>query len=117
MELEARIQRWNDDWRRGFVDYGRDDDGAGSGFAGYGYGVPVWAEDVDPVAWYREGLSIAERLAEELPGVEVELVAIRNVCSDRFLLRDATSRMRPQQPAVFSDRFLFPRRRPGISRA
>lgn len=111
-ELGDRILRWNDDWRRGFVDYGRDDDeGAALGLPGYGYGVPIWGDDVDPVAWYREGLAIAEQLAEELPGVEIELVAIRNVCAPRFVMQDTTSRLRRQEPATFSDRFLVPRRR------
>lgn len=113
-DLEARILRWNDDWRRGFSSYGSGagDDGAALGLDGYGYAIPEWT-GVDPVAWYREGLAIAERLAEELPGVEVELAAIRNVCSPRFLMKDHTSRLRHQQPATFADTFLVPRRRAG----
>ncbi|MGX1595767.1 hypothetical protein ACWIDS_01670 [Dietzia maris] len=77
------------------------------------YGVPVWTDGVDPVDWYREGLAIARRLAEELPGVEVELVAVRNVCSARLVMQDHTSRLRGQDPATFSDVFLTERRRVG----
>lgn len=114
-DLESRILRWNDDWRRGFADYGSsvDDSGAALGLLGYGYGVPVWTDGVDPVDWYREGLAIARRLAEELPGVEVELVAIRNVCSARLVMQDHTSHLRGQDPATYSDVFLSERRRVG----
>lgn len=109
-DLEDRLLSWNDDWRRGFVSYGDNDDGGGGelGLRGGGYGVPVWADEVDPVAWYREGLALANQLAEQLPGVEVSLAAIRNVCSPRQLMQDHTSRLRRQAPATFSDTFFVP---------
>ena len=75
--------------------------------------MPVWTDGVDPVDWYREGLAIARRLAEELPGVEVELVAISNVCSARLVMQDHTSHLRGQDPATYSDVFLTERRRVG----
>lgn len=86
-ELEERLRRWNEDWRRGFVDYSSDgeDTGRDLGLPGYGYGVPRWSADVNPTAWYREGRAIAACLADELPGVTVRLAAIRYVCAPRFL--------------------------------
>lgn len=85
--LEERLRVWNEDWRRGFVDHDSDgvDTGRDLGLPGYGYGLPRWSADVDPVAWYREGRAIAERLAAELPGVRVRLSAVRYVCAPRFL--------------------------------
>ncbi|MBB1058611.1 hypothetical protein G6020_14730 [Dietzia sp. B19] len=87
-DLEERLRRWNEDWRRGFVDYSTDGRDAGSelGFPGYGYGVPRWSDAVNPATWYGEGLAIAAQLADELPGVKVRLAAISYVCAPRFLL-------------------------------
>lgn len=86
-ELEERLCRWNEDWRRGFVDY--DSDGVGTGrdlgLSGYGYGLPRWTDGVAPAAWYREGREIAAQLAAELPGVRVRLSAIKYVCAPRLL--------------------------------
>ena len=86
-ELEERLRRWNDDWLRGFIDYGSgpEDSGARFGLPGYGFALPRWSDDVDPVAWYREGRAIAAHLADELAGVKVRLVAARYVCALRFL--------------------------------
>ena len=93
-ELEVRLRRWNDDWRRGFIDYATespasatvaDPVGADLGLPGYGFGLPRWGDGVDPAAWYREGRAIAARLAAELPGVTVRLAAVRYVCAPRFL--------------------------------
>ena len=86
-ELEERLRRWNDDWRRGFIDYGSgpEDSGARFGLPGYGFALPRWSDDVDPVAWYREGRAIAASLADELPGVTVRLTAGRYVCASLFL--------------------------------
>lgn len=86
-DLEERLRRWNDDWRRGFVDYSSDGRDAGSGLElpGYGYGVPRWSDGVKPAAWYGEGRAIAAQLADELAGVKVSLAAIRYVCAPQFL--------------------------------
>lgn len=86
VELEDRLRRWNEDWRRGFVDYDSDglDTGRDLGLPGYGYGLPRWADSVDPAAWYREGRAIAAQLAAELPGVRVRLSAIKYVCAPRL---------------------------------
>ena len=87
-ELEERLRVWNEEWRRGFLDYDSDgvDTGRDLGLPGYGYGLPRWSADVDPVAWYREGRTIAARLAAELPGVTVRLTAVRYVCAPRLPL-------------------------------
>ena len=87
VELEERLRRWNEDWRRGFADYDSDgvDTARDLGLPGYGYGLPRWNDGADPAAWYREGRAIAARLADELPGVTVRLAAIRYVCAPRFL--------------------------------
>ena len=84
--LEDRIWRWNEDWRHGFIAYGRDDDGTGAalGLPNGGFDLPEWADDVDPVTWYREGRAIATQLADELPGVAVRLDAISYLCAPRF---------------------------------
>lgn len=86
-QLEDRLRQWNEEWHRGFLGYGRDDDGASAdlGLPNGGFALPEWADDVDPVAWYREGHAIAASLADQLPGVTVRLRAIRYVCAPRFL--------------------------------
>lgn len=85
-QLEDRIWRWNEDWRHGFIDYGRDHGGTGAelGLPNQGFALPEWADDVDPIAWYREGRAIAAQLADELPGVEVRLDAVSYLCAPRF---------------------------------
>lgn len=86
-DLEERLRRWNEDWRRGFIDYNSDglDTGSDLGLPNYGYGLPRWSDDVNPAIWYGEGLAIAAQLADELPGVKVRLAAIRYVCAPWFL--------------------------------
>lgn len=87
VDLEERLRRWNEDWRCGFVDYGAGSGESGDalGLPGYGYGVPLWSDGVNPAVWYGEGRAIAARLAYELPGVRVRLAAIRYVCAPSFL--------------------------------
>lgn len=106
-ELEVRLRRWNDDWRRGFIDYATespasatvaDPVGADLGLPGYGFGLPRWGDGVDPAAWYREGRAIAARLAAELPGVTVRLAAVRYVCAQRFL----------HATRIYDDEFFIP---------
>lgn len=86
-KLEDRVRRWNEDWRHGFIDYGQDDDGTGAalGLPSGGFALPEWADDVDPVAWYRAGRAIAAHLADELPSVAVRLAAVSYLCAPRFL--------------------------------
>lgn len=80
-ELEERLRRWNEDWRRGFVDYADESDSTGRelGLPEGGWGLPRWGHGVEPTAWYREGREIARMLAQELPGVEVTLWVDRYV--------------------------------------
>lgn len=86
-ELEERLRRWNEIWQRGYlgVDTDRNDAVSDLGLTGIGFDLPYWSDDVDPVAWYREGLGIAARLAEELPGVPVRLDVADYVHARRFL--------------------------------
>lgn len=74
-DLEDRLRRWNDDWVRGYLGFGsgRDPVVSDLGLAGIGFDLPRWSDDVDPLDWYREGMGIAARMAEELPGVPIRL--------------------------------------------
>lgn len=87
VKLEERLRQWNEDWRHGFLDYGRDDDGTSAvlGLPNGGFALPEWADGIDPATWYREGRAIAASLADQLPGVKVRLSAVRYVCAPRFL--------------------------------
>ena len=93
-QLEDRIWRWNEDWHRGFLDYGQDDEATSAdlGLPNGGFALPEWADDVDPADWYREGRAIAASLADQLPGVTVRLRAIHYVCAPRYLRLTRTSR-------------------------